>query len=164
MLRLMRRRFEGYFTFLVFVAATLISASQALAKPNFSGEWKLNVSKSEFGPIPAPDKRTDKITHQDPKLKSTISSSGQGGDITYDMNYSTDGGETSNDIRGNTMKSVAKWEGDTLVIQSKVKFGDNDIEFRDKWTLSEDGKTLTVNRHIKAAQGEVDTKVVFEKQ
>jgi hypothetical protein len=35
---------------------------QAQAKTDFSGTWKLNASKSDFGPMPPPDTRTDKIT------------------------------------------------------------------------------------------------------
>jgi len=62
----------------VFFAA-LLAASwgllQAQAKPNFSGTWKLNAGKSNFGPMPAPETRTDKITHQDPDLKYSFTQS-----------------------------------------------------------------------------------------
>ena len=160
----MKRRCEGYFTFLIFLLAMAVPAAPAYAKANFSGEWKLNVAKSDFGPIPAPSKRTDKITHEDPKLKSTVSSSNPNGDRTYELNYSTDGTETSNEIGGNASKSVAKWEGDALVIDTKGTFGGGEIQFHDKWTLAQDGKTLTIDRHIKASQGEIDTRFVFEKQ
>ena len=42
---------------------------QAQAKTDFSGTWKLNTGKSDFGPMPPPDSMTQKITHQDPSLK-----------------------------------------------------------------------------------------------
>ncbi len=142
----------------------LLAASAAQAKPNFGGEWKLSTSKSDFGPLPAPNSRTDKITHEDPSLKITISQSGQNGDVTYDMRYSTDGKETTNEIRGNAVKSTSQWDGETLVVDSKANFGGNDISLKDRWTLSEDGKTLTINRHLAASQGEADQKLVFEKQ
>lgn len=32
----------------------LAGSPAAQAKPDFSGDWKLNTSKSEFGPIPPP--------------------------------------------------------------------------------------------------------------
>jgi hypothetical protein len=158
------RRIERFVTFLSLGLAVLALASRADAKPNFGGEWKLNVSKSEYGPMPAPNKRTDKITHEDPKLKITTSQSGQNGDFTFDLNYSTDGKETSNDIRGNAAKSTAKWDGDALLIETKANFQGNDVTLKDKWMLSDDGKTLTINRHIVASQGELDTKMVLEKQ
>jgi hypothetical protein len=145
------------------MAVTLLSG-QAQAKPNFSGEWKLNTTKSEFGPMPAPTSRTDTITHADPSLKITTKQSTPNGDATVDMKYMTDGSESTNEIRGNPMKSVSKWDGDTLLIDTKASFQGNDITIGDKWTLSEDGKVLTVNRHLKAPQGELDQKMVFEKQ
>jgi hypothetical protein len=39
---------------------------QAQAKTDFSGTWKLNAGKSDFGPMPPPDSMTEKITHADP--------------------------------------------------------------------------------------------------
>jgi hypothetical protein len=137
---------------------------QASAKPNFSGTWKLNVSKSEFGPMPAPDSRTDKITHEDPTLKDTVSQTGQMGDTTADITYSTDGKETTNSIRGNEIKSTAKWDGDILVIDSKGAFNGQDVTLNDHWSLSEDGKTLTITRHASTPIGDADQKVVLEKQ
>ena len=35
------------------LAAMLASAAE---KPNFTGSWKLNASKSDFGPVPPPEK------------------------------------------------------------------------------------------------------------
>jgi hypothetical protein len=45
------------------LAVLALAALPALAKPNFSGDWKLNASKSTFGQMPAPDSMTYKITH-----------------------------------------------------------------------------------------------------
>jgi hypothetical protein len=44
---------------------TLVKTWAMRAKPNFSGTWKLNTGKSDFGAMPAPDTRTGKITHED---------------------------------------------------------------------------------------------------
>jgi len=137
---------------------------QAQAKPNLSGTWKLNVSKSDFGPMPAPDSETHKITHADPDLKINIAQSGQMGDLNYDMNYSTDGKECTNSVAGNEFKSTVKWDSDDLTIDTKGSFNGTDFTAKDRWTLSADGKTLTVTRHINSAMGEMDMKELFEKQ
>ncbi len=136
----------------------------ALAKPNFSGDWKVNVSKSEFGPMPPPTSMTGKVTHEEPKLKLVAKQSGERGDFEYEMNYSTDGKETTNELRGNTMKSVAKWDGEELVINTKGTFGDNEITILDRMSLSTDGKTLTLKRHFSSAMGEADQTLILEKQ
>src|SRR5581483_1736892 len=143
--------------------AAVLAGGQAQAKPNFTGEWKLNASKSEFGPMPAPTSRTDKIAHSDPDLKVTTTQSTPNGDATFELKYTTDG-ESTNQMRGNPVKSTSKWDGDTLIITSKASFNGTDITFADKWNLSEDGKVLTISRHITAPQGELDQKITLDKQ
>lgn len=150
--------------YLAVALALILLAVPALAKPNFSGDWKVNVSKSEFGQMPAPSSMTGKITHQDPSLKVAIKQSGERGDFEYEMSYSTDGKETTNEIRDNTMKSTAKWDGDVLVIDTKGSFGGNDVTIQDKMSLSADGKTLTLKRHFSSSMGEGDQTLVLEKQ
>ena len=145
------------------LAVLALAALPVLAKPNFSGNWKLNVSKSSFGQMPAPASMTNKITHEDPKLTSHVKQSGERGDFEFDSNYTTDGKECSNDMFGNPVKSTLKWDGDTLSIDAKGKFGDNDFSIEDKWTLSDDGKTLTIVRLFKSSMGEGEQKLVFEK-
>src|SRR5579862_3139667 len=130
--------------------------ANAQAKPNFSGIWKVNVAKSDFGALPAPDSRTDQITHQDPDLKVHVSQSGQMGDITYDAIYTTDGKEASNTINGNVFKSTIKWDGDNLAVDTKGSFNGNEFTAKDRWTLSEGGKTMTVQRHLASSMGETD--------
>ena len=138
---------------------------QAQAKTDFSGTWKLNASKSDFGPMPPPDTRTDKITHQDPSLKATVASTGgMGGDMTYDVSYTTDGKECVNKMGDNEFKSTLKWDGDDLTVDTKGSFGGNDFTAKARWTLSGDGKTLPVTTHFSRAMGEGDVKEVFDKQ
>jgi hypothetical protein len=84
--------------------------------------------------------------------------------VEFDSNYTTDGKECSNDMFGNPVKSTVKWEGDTLLINAKRKFGDNDFTMQHKWTLSDDGKTLTIVRLFKSSMCEGEQKLVFEKQ
>src|ERR1700683_2984928 len=154
-------------TFRVFSAALLAIACgllQAQAKPNFSGNWKLNTAKSDFGAMPAPDSRTDIITHEDPDLKDSYTQSGQMGELTAVMKYSTDGKETTNSVRGNQSKTTAKWDGDELAIAGKTQFNGADVTLSDRWSLSADGKTLTIQRHVNSPLGETNQKIVLEKQ
>ncbi len=148
----------------VAVLACVCGLVQAQAKTNFSGNWKLNSSRSDFGAMPAPDSRTDTITHQDPDLKDAFTQIGQMGEVTAEVKYSTDGKETSNTVRGNPIKSTAKWDGEELVVDSKASFNGSDVSMKDRWSLSADGKTLTIQRHVVSPMGEMDQKVVLEKQ
>ena len=89
-----------------FMLLTLVlGIAPAQTRPNLSGTWKVNISKSDFGHGPAPDARTDKIVHEDPNLKDTITQSNQQGEITYYMNYFTDG---KGDHQHHSQKRVQK--------------------------------------------------------
>ncbi len=142
----------------------MLAALPALAKPNFTGDWKMNPSKSSFGEMPAPSSMTSKISHSDPKLETSSKSSSDQGDLEFNAKYTTDGQECTNEIMGSPVKSTVKWDGDALLINSKLNFGGNDMTISDRWTLSEDGKTLTIARTFKSDMGEIQQKLVMDKQ
>jgi hypothetical protein len=149
----------------VILAALAVAALPAAAKPNFTGDWKLNISKSTFGQMPAPSSMTNKITHSEPNLTTATKSSSEMGEYEMSASYTTDGKECTNQgFGGNPMTSTVKWDGDTLVIDTKAKFGDNELTIHEKWTLSEDGKVLSLQRTFKSAMGEGEQKLVLEKQ
>lgn len=150
--------------FTTILLAFAFAALPVIAKPNFTGDWKLNTSKSSFGQMPGPSSMTSKISHEDPKLKNTVKQSSERGDFESESNYTTDGKECTNQMFGNPVTSTLKWEGEVLVIDSKAKFGDNEFTMQDKWSLSGDGKTLTIVRLFKSSMGEGEQKVVLEKQ
>jgi hypothetical protein len=150
------------------ISLTLLIAAvcvvNAQAKSDYSGTWKANMGKSEFGPMPPPDSFTEKITQDEPSLKVNVAQTGGTGDANYDMAYTTDGKESVNHVADNEFKTTLKWDGDDLVADTKGSFGGNDFTSKDHWTLSDGGKTLTVTRHISTSMGEFDMKVVFDKQ
>ncbi|MFN7997873.1 MAG: hypothetical protein U0Q18_29910 [Bryobacteraceae bacterium] len=134
------------------------------AKSNFTGTWKMDPAKSDLKSGPAPEARLDRITYEEPNLKDTITQSMRGRESTYDMNYSTDGTATTNLVRGNQMKSVARWEGEELVVDTKGSVAGRGVTFKDRWSISADGKTLTLQRHLNTPLGEGDQTLVFDRQ
>lgn len=150
--------------FLIVLAILAIATLPLLAKPNFTGDWKLNVSKSDFGQMPAPDSMTQKVNHEEPNLKVAVKQTGEQGEFGWEANYTTDGIECSNQFGPGTVKSTLKYDGETLVITSKGTFGDNDFTMTAKWTVSADGKVLTIQQHFSSGMGEGDQKMVLEKQ
>lgn len=149
------------------VAVLVLSAGAGLAqsKPNFSGEWTLVPAKSEFGMMPAPSSAVQTITHSEPQLKVVNTQTGAMGTTTTESNYTTDGKACVNKgPMDSQVTSTLKWEGDTLVIDSKLDFQGTAVTITSKWTLSEDGKTLTANVHFASPMGEGDAKMVYEKK
>jgi hypothetical protein len=149
------------------VAMILLSATTlaAQSKPNFSGEWTLVPGKSDFGMMPPPSSGVQKITHDDPQLKVVSTQTNDQGTNTTESTYTTDGKECVNKgIMDSEMKSVAKWDGPVLVIDSKMDIQGNAITLGSKWTLSADGKSLTVNMHFASPMGDGDVKMIYEKK
>lgn len=146
------------------IALAGVSAFAQEKQPNFSGTWKMNVSKSDFGVLGGPDSRTDVITHKDLAITDEVTAEGAQGKQQYTVKYTTDGKECINQINGREVKSTLKWDGKTLVITSHLVFNDNDVDARGTWSLSEDGKTLTIAVHYASAMGETDQKFLLEKQ
>lgn len=140
----------------------------AADKPNFSGTWKLDAAKSDFGQFPAPDKFESVIEHQDPAMNVKTTQAGQMGEFTTENKYTTDGKEFTNEDRRGKSAGTAKWEGATLLLSVTRKFSRDGQEFEfkvdEKWTLSDDGKTLTINAHMASQMGEIDLKRVLAKQ
>jgi hypothetical protein len=152
--------------FLVLSICLLLSSLAAVAadKPDFSGQWKLNLEKSDFGPMPKPDKADYTVTHKDPDMTiKTVMSSSQMGEMTVEIKIFTDGREFTNEMNGQQIKGTAKWEGKSLVVTSKFQVQDAEIKFIQKWTLSDDGKSLTQEISISSPQGDLQQKAVLDK-
>jgi len=141
-----------------------LSVVTAVAKPNFTGEWKMDAAKSDFGPMPPPESLTYKIKHEEPKVEMVSAQKGVQGEFESNAKYTTDGKECVNTIRDTEIKSTLTWDGDALKMASKLNFQGADITLDDKWTLSEDGKTIVIDRQISSPQGELTMKTVLVKQ
>jgi hypothetical protein len=146
------------------VPAAVPAAASDGPKPNFSGVWKLDVAKSEFGPLPGPDSRTETIEHNDTVVTITVNESGSQGPREFSVKLATDGKETVSTVQGYEVKSVSHWEGRSLVTKSKLKVQENDIDVQNTLSLSDDGRVLTVSAHLASAMGEGDQKFIYDKQ
>jgi hypothetical protein len=148
----------------VYLIAALAITAAAADKPNISGEWKMNLAKSVFGPVPAPTSFTRKVTHAEPSLTITDDQKGGTGDQSDTRRYITDGKEIEYQANGANVKGAASWEGDALVIKSLVDAGGISISVAEKMTLSDGNKTLTDAVHIVTPQGDIDITYIFDKQ
>jgi|DewCreStandDraft_4_1066084.scaffolds.fasta_scaffold45116_4 hypothetical protein len=148
------------------VAALLLSALPALAaNPNFSGEWKMNAAKSDWGPMPtAPDKMIRKIEQTEDTISITTTQAGPQGERTTSTTWKTDGSEQTVKMGNAEVKGTAKFENGALVIQSKREVQGMEIGQKETWRLSEDGKVTTVTNQLSTPQGDFEIKIVLEKQ
>jgi hypothetical protein len=140
---------------LVGLAVVLVSAQGNI---NFSGTWILDKSQSDvsqlMGISDAPEKvrnasMTVVVEQEGSNLRVTRILKTAGEEKKEIHAYKTDGGETMNTgFQGEPVAGRAFWERDKLVIVStrtrRALLKDVRIESRGVWSLSPDGKTLTI--------------------
>lgn len=139
------------FTFLILAAGLTFAAD----KPNFSGRWEMDASKSDFGGSPPPDSFKRTIEHNEPSLILTDEQSSPLGQEKVVRKYSTDGKEISYQWMGGDVKSTAHWDGNTMVIVGKTDLGATELTVSGTLTLSADGKTLTEDDKLIAGGNQV---------
>lgn len=148
----------------------------ALAGPNFGGSWVFNKGKSDIPQGPGGGRfgggtpRSLEIVHNGEGIQITRTLEGQDGQTRQVvMNYSSDGKEVENTMgQGGSFKVKSKWDGAALVssysISRETPQGSFTIETIEKLSLSEDGKSLTIETTRKSQRGEFVTKHVFDKK
>ena len=122
----MKQFFGGILAITLTLAAASVGAQQ---KPNFSGDWKMNQVKSDFGAAPAPDSFTRKIVHAEPSITIDEKQASPLGPQQSLRKMTTDGKEGTFEISGAQVKATAKWEGNTLLVVSTVPAIGNPTRF-----------------------------------
>lgn len=156
-------------TFAVLMTAGMIPAEAFAAKPDFSGTWKLNEAKSEFGEGRFRASATMEVKQDKMNLNVVRVRTGRDGqERRRESSYSLDGKETTSSTERRTTTSTAKWseDGKSLMIHSKSSFtrdGDT-FEFTsdETWTLGDKGKTLTIQSKSNSSRGEFSYKAVYD--
>jgi hypothetical protein len=132
-------------------------------KPDLNGVWKMDPARSDFGAGPVSESRLDRIGIDGVNLKDTITQKlRRSAESTYDMLYTIDGKECTNHVGRNLVKSTARWEGHELAIDSQV-FALRQAAIQDRWSVSADGRTITLRRHMTGAVS-ADQTLVFDRQ
>lgn len=166
----------------MFSVVSLINLTVALVsaegKVNFSGTWILDKSKSDVSQFIGVGEDTEKVQNasmtmvveqEGTSLRVTRIMKTQGDERKEIHTYKIDGNETTNTgFRGETVVARAFWEGDKLVVVStrtkRVLTKDISAESRGVWSLSPDGKLLTIAAQVNSPRGEQRVRAVFDKQ
>jgi hypothetical protein len=148
--------------------AALGGACFAQDKPNFSGTWKLNVERSDFGPGHSRFAQTDVIEQSGQTIKISIAFDANEETRQYTVTLVTDGKEISApaDARepGATLQTVSSsWEGAVLVVHQKVTYENEIVTGSSHYTLSPNGDVLTVMQDFVTQKGETSRTLVFDK-
>lgn len=111
---------------------------------NFSGTWMANLSQSKIrGALPAAI--VAHIQHADPEMQQELVITREdGSEARAVFLCRTDGDQTKTELNGSPIRGGARWEGDELVMETWVQLGSHEMHLCDRWSLSADGRTLTM--------------------
>ncbi len=136
-------------------------------KTDFSGTWTLNKAKSNFGNLPEnliPEDAKRIVANSDNELKITTVDKSSRGERTAQLTYKLDGSESINSPRGSEVKSKAAWDGDAVVVKSKIDVGGNLLDMEERYSLSADRQTMTTATKVPGTPiGDIVVNYVFEK-
>ncbi len=143
----------------------LAAAAQTKPATNFSGYWKLNPEKSDFGGAPVPESAGYVIRHIGAKLAFDYTHESK----TTRVEITTDGQERMTDSNDEAeLWTRAFWEGPVLVFEARQKarpgHAASGIKWTSRWKLSPDGQALTIERQITAPQGQLSQTLVFNRE
>jgi len=165
------------------IAAALLMAVTvtAYAQPQFSGTWVLDPSQSQ---LPAHEggrggKAPDAAPKQPPVVKLIVEQQGTSVKVTRSMardnrertfseSFVADGSEQTKPGRHGSTVTKATLGGDRLVVNSTHTMTGKDGQARTMsresvWTLSPDGRTLTIDTTMHGARGDRTMKTVYLK-
>lgn len=168
-------------------------AAPTAAPANFAGTWALDKAKSAELPPQWSNLESLTLTvtqdagqiavASEMKMAADANAAGGGGmgggrgrgmgGFPPSSTYKLDGSETTAEAMGgrggtSTLKAAWKDDGKTLELKrvSKFNFQGNDITATttEDWSLSADGKTLTIKRSSESPRGTQNSTLVFDKK
>lgn len=182
---MMRKFFVGS----ALACALLVNALAApAAQTSFAGTWALNKSKSADLPpqwsnlesltLTVTQDAQQIVVASETKMAADANAGGGGGrgrmgGYPPSTTYKLDGTETTAEAmggRGGTSTLKAEWKdgGKSLELKrvSKFNFQGNDVTATttEDWSLSADGKTLTIKRSSESPRGSQTSTLVFDKK
>jgi hypothetical protein len=130
------------------VFAILLTCSVAgQARPDFSGTWVLNASRSQNLGMMAAMQETVTISQSPTRLTLTDRAHFQGQDSTREIHLDLAGNSVTNPgPMGDQNETVAKWTGNALVVTwtAESAVAGTKVLRTETRSLSADGKTMTV--------------------
>ena len=118
-----------------------------MQKPDFSGEWILNVAASTLSPVVAPVVQSGfvHIEHREPTVSVHLS-------ITMD-------GKPF-DVR---FERASNWDGDALAFTDRTETPNGELTISFRYELLDAGRRLCATEHLRGAGRKQDNVWVFDR-
>jgi len=122
---------------------------------DFSGHWKADLAASALKGA-APTAVFASVDHRGSLLRVEMTIvPADGAPVVMTFAVRTDGETTINTVRGSEWASRSHWVDGELLIESEVKHAQGQMHFRDFWSLSANGRRLTMEHRDDDLAGQV---------
>jgi len=181
----MRRETKFFLALALAVSLPAVLAAAPLAAhPDFSGRWSLDKAASRMPGLGDIESKDLAVEHKEPKIRIRVKALYAMGSGSSFLAAVTDGVERENEEdeafkeeaeqagqytvgSSSGMKVKALWDGDRLVISTAISDtpDGSTIEKEQVWSLSPDGRTLTIEFTRKGdTEGDVRGTEVYRKK
>ena len=151
---------------LAVVLAFGVMALGADPSAHFAGTWRVNVQKSDFGPLFAPKSAQVSIEQGDGALTVTDKETNEQGEQTNAQSkFMTDGKQSTGTIIAFPMQvtGTAKWDGEAFRFTGSGQFNGMDVHVDEKWQPGPENASFKITRTLSATMGTTTQTVVLEK-
>lgn len=162
-------KLSGMF-FILFILGLVYAAEKGV---DFSGVWAFNESKSNLGDDNRRRGDSKLTVKQEDNLLTVdrVRQNRQGEEVTTNEKFTLDGKESKNmGPRDREIITIVNWTADKkgLIFKSTRSFerqGETfEIKSEQTWSLSDDGKTLTIESTSTSPRGERKATYVYDKK
>jgi hypothetical protein len=157
-------------SFCTTIAVLLLAINANAQTPNFTGDWKIDLNKSNLGGAPASFAGSELIINQDQNtIEIQRESILKDSTIKYTEKLSFDGKPLSSDLNTRLRVSNAKWSNDKqALIETALVWNKSDEEKSkyksvETFSFSPDKTTLYYIRQVESKEVNFTIKAVYNK-
>ncbi len=134
-------------------------------KPDLSGEWILNRQASTLSPgADAVQSGVVRIDHREPTFGYKAKFVSAGGPLQVEYELRSDGREIVSTQPGVTIVSRLRWEGDALVVTSRIQRPDGEMNISFRYELLDAGRRLRGVEQLRGIGRDQDNVWIFERR
>jgi hypothetical protein len=134
-----------------------------MSKPDFTGRWKYNPSKSVLR-IPPPESTSLVIEHREPHFRLSRTLVVGGSSDTFSIELTTDGREVVQERDDLQICARLYWEGETLVFESVLTGDEEQATNVVRYTLAEQGETFVARERFSSERQSYENLWVLDRQ
>jgi hypothetical protein len=137
----------------------------AQERPDFSGEWILNLQASTLSPgADAVQSGVWHIEHREPTFRHKAAFVTGSNPIEYEYELLSDGREVVGTHEGARTVSSLSWEGNALVVTFQTQRSDGEMLISFRYELLDAGRRLRASERVRGTDHDQDNIWIFERR